>query len=445
MSWMAAFRPNRRRVLGLVAAAPFAFGVARAAQPLDGAGFGLAGGVAADQSKALQIALGAARAQGRTLLLPGGQLIVSNIDFPDGVHVAGQPDTVLLAPHGQAVGKATNADNLLIEDVTFNGDTTDETPDLPGLLQVEGSSGVTLRRCRFSRAGTAGLLLTDSGATIEDCGFEQLDLAIFSNDSRGLTIRGNRIEKCGNGGILIWRDAPGHDGSIVTGNAIAGVLARSGGSGQNGNGINLFRADDVIVADNVISDCDFSAVRANTTRNAIIRNNNCRNMQETAIWSEFAFSGSVIEGNVIDGAASGISITNLAEGGTLATCNGNIVRNLAASSTNPDARPVGIYVESETTVVGNTVSAVPGIGILAGNGPYLKDVLIADNVVTGAETGIAISVVEGIGAVRVAGNMIAGAQTALAGMRWQDVASRDLAADAGKFPGVSVEGNVVAS
>ncbi len=93
--------------------------------------------------------------------------------------------------------------------------------------------------------------------------------------------------------------------------------------------------------------------------------------------------------------------------------------------------------------MGNTVSAVPGIGILAGYGPYLKNVVIADNVVTGVQTGIAVSVADGAGPVRIAGNMIAGAQTALAGMRWQDVASRDLAADAGNFPGVSVEGNVV--
>src|SRR5690606_25018125 len=143
------------------------------------------------------------------------------------------------------------------------------------------------------------------------------------------------------------RDEAGHDGSVVSGNTIERINWTAGGNGQNGNGVNVFRADDVIVADNVISDCAFTAVRVNAGRNTQVRGNTCLNSGEVAIFSEFGFSGSLIADNIIDGAATGIDITNLDSGGYLATCTGNIVRNIhPASAVNPDTRPVATYAEA---------------------------------------------------------------------------------------------------
>ena len=410
-----------------------------------GEDFGIVPGDVADQSGAVQAALDAAHDRGRPLLLPAGHIFVQNLEIPGGVRVEGVPGgTVLIAWQDNPIGKALIANDLWLEGIGFSGAPGGAASD-HGLLVVESSVGVNISNCRFLIAGTSGLLLQDAAATIADCSFDQLDVAIFSHNSRGLTIRGNRISNCANGGVLIWRDAPGADGSIVTGNRISSVLARAGGSGQNGNAVNLFRADDVVVSDNVVSDCDFSAVRANSTRNCAIRGNTCTNIREVALYSEFAFSGSVISGNIVDGAAGGISITNLDQGGQLAVCAGNIVRNIFPSSpTNPDARPVGIYVEAETTVTGNTVQNVPGPGIAAGYGPYLRNVVIADNVISGADTAIAVSVVEKAGPVRIAGNMISGTRTApIVGMAWEKVVSADLLADAAKFPAVTLADNIV--
>jgi uncharacterized secreted repeat protein (TIGR03808 family) len=210
--------------------------------------------------------------------------------------------------------------------------------------------------------------------------------------------------------------------------------------------VSIYRADEVIVADNRISDCAFSAVRINTGKNCQIRGNVCIGSGEVAIFSEFAFSGSVIADNIIDGAAQGISITNLDQGGHLATCSGNIVRNIAPrSANNPDTQPVGIYAEADTVVSGNTVDTVPGAGIVAGFGPYVRNLVVADNLVTNAMIGIAVSVVQqqSPGPVRVSGNLVSGAQQGIVGMEWDKVVSQDLTKEAGRYPNVTVDGNTV--
>jgi uncharacterized secreted repeat protein (TIGR03808 family) len=412
---------------------------------LTGTEFGIVPSSTDDQSAAVQAAFDAAHEQGRPLLLPAGQIFVQNLAFPARARIVGQPgQTVLVGRLDNPVGTAETAIDLMLEGVGFSAGVGGPGGER-ALLEVADSSGVLLSNCQFVLSNSSGLLLRNSAATIADCTFDQLDVAVFSHDSRGLIVRSNRISACANGGILIWRGQPGPDGSIVSGNRVSGILAKGGGNGQNGNAINVFRADNVIVEGNVIDDCDFSAVRINSARNASIRGNTCTNLREVGIYSEFAFTGSVISGNVVDGAAGGISITNLDQGGEIAVCTGNIVRNITANSpTNPDVTPYGIYAEANTSIVGNTVSAVPGPGIIAGYGPYLKNVVIADNVISDADTGIGVSVVDKAGAVKIAGNLISGAKShAIVGLAWEKVVTPDLAADAAKYPNVAIVDNTV--
>ena len=411
-----------------------------------GSDFGIVAGSLDDQSKAVQQALDAAHEQGRPLLLPGGQIFVQNLEFRSNTRVLGQPGaTVLISWLDNLIGKAELANNLVLDGIGFAGTPSDTESD-HGLLQVTDSIGVRISNCQFLLAKTSGVLLQNSEAVIAECVFDQLDVAIFSHNSRGLTIRDNQISKCGNGGILIWRDASGPDGSIVTGNRLSHILARSGGDGQNGNGINVFRADHVVVSDNVIDDCAFSAIRANSASDCAIRGNTCTNLGEVAIYSEFGFSGAVISGNIVDGAATGVSITNLDQGGHLATCSGNIIRNIGKEPPSGAAgSSFGIYVEADTAVTGNTISSVAGAAIGAGYGPFLRNVLIADNVITNVDTAVGISVVNGIGAVRIAGNLISGVRhDVFTGAEWEKVVSTDLLADGGRFPTVTIEGNAVA-
>ena len=138
----------------------------------------------------------------------------------------------------------------------------------------------------------------------------------------------NTINGAGNNGIQVWRRQTGDDGTIVVDNRIENIDNRSGGSGQYGNAINVFRAGNVIVRGNRIRNCAFSAVRGNAASNIQIEGNSISDAREVAIYAEFGFEGALIANNTVDGAAIGISVTNFNEGGRLAVVQGNIIRNL---------------------------------------------------------------------------------------------------------------------
>ncbi len=432
---------NRRQALAGIGMASLAVTAAHAAAPLNAEDFGVIAALPDDQSKAMQAALDAAAAQGATLLLPAGAIFVRDLQLPGQLSIEGVPGaTQFTAWNGGRIAQARDVSNLVLRNVGFDARNAG-TIDGDALLDITGSHAITLERCSFANSPASALRITDSGVTVTNCDFARhADAAIHAMDSRGLLITGNSISDCGNAGIRIWRSASGADGSIITGNRIAKVDWRGGGNGQNGNGINVFRADEVIVADNHIADCAFSAIRLNATNNSQVSGNMCLRSGEVAIFSEFGFSGSVIANNIVDGAAGGISMTNLDSGGQLAVCSGNIVRNITPLSlVNPDTRPYGIAAQADAAVTGNTVQNVPGVAISAGYGPFLRNVMISGNVVSTANIGIAVSVVDGAGPVHIANNLISNARDhAVVGMAWRDIVEPDLISNANRFANVTV-------
>jgi len=451
-SFMTGHFSSRRSVLGGLAAGLALSAVATsvwAAQPIDAAqDFGLDPNDAGDQTQKLQAALNAAAGEGRLLLLPAGNFSVAGLTLPSGLNMTGIPGkTILTTPGSSRLGFMSGTSGSLFTGITFQANTPESAAGVNGLIEIESSTGVTFQQCEFLNAAGNGIAASGSAVTIEDCRFAGATAAaIHSQNGQGFIIRGNRINGADNAGIRIWRDAPGADGSIISGNQIRKIDWKDGGNGQNGNGISIYNAEEVIVSDNHISDCAFSAVRINTGKNCQIRGNVCVGSGETAIYSEFAFSGSVIADNIVDGAATGIAITNMDQGGHLATCTGNIVRNIAPhSTTNPDAQPVGIYAEADVVVANNTIDTVPGAGIVAGFGPYVRNVVVSNNLITNAMIGIGVSVVQeqSPGPVRVTGNMISGAQQGIIGMEWQKVVSDDLAKEASRYPNITVSDNTI--
>ncbi|MDB5588255.1 MAG: family TAT-translocated repetitive protein [Devosia sp.] len=437
---------RRHFVASLGATGVLAPALARASDALHAVDFGVVPGIADDQSKSLQDAIVAASASGQKLVLPPGTIFVADIAFASRVAIEGTPgSTQLTGWNGGSIGAFTSVSDAKVANVIFAGSADDAAGGLSAILAVVSSLSVSFTQCSFIDSPTTGLFITDSAVTISDCDFRgHGDAAIHALDNRDLLITGNRISDCGNAGIRIWRSEGGSDGSIISENRIWNIKANDGGNGQNGNGINVFKADDVIVSDNHIADCAFTAVRLNTTNNTQVSGNTCLNSGEVAIFSEFAFSGSVIANNIVDGAAGGISMTNYNEGGHLAICTGNIVRNIAPRSlVNPDTTPFGIAAEAEAAVTGNTVTRVPGPAFVAGYGPYLSNVLIASNVMYDILIGVAVSVAPGAGNAQIANNMIFDPEHAVVGMAWADMVEPDLIANAAKYPQLTIANNTV--
>jgi uncharacterized secreted repeat protein (TIGR03808 family) len=420
------FHPNRRLVLA-GAAAGLAVLPARAQQAINGPI------IDGDQTEFVQNAFINGFETGR-VALPAGRFRVSNLDFPGGLVIEGIPGMTCLVADGDTIGTVSAQTNLVLRDIGFTGNSGDSP-----LLTIDGSGPVTLERCHFLDAPGIALQISNSGAIVRDCTFSSLgDAAIHALDNQQLLVNGNVISNCGNAGIRIWRSEPGLDGSIITNNRISTIDWRGGGNGQNGNGVNVFRAHGVIVASNFITDCAFTAVRLNTTNNTQVTGNTCLRSGEVAIFSEFAFSGSVIANNIVDGAATGISMTNLDSGGHIAVCSGNIVRNISPrSEVNPDTVPIGIAAEAEASITGNTIHNVPGLALLAGYGPYLRNVTIASNTVADCDIGIGISVVEGAGTACLAGNLISARQHDVVGLAWAEIVEPDLLANIDRCPNVT--------
>jgi uncharacterized secreted repeat protein (TIGR03808 family) len=441
------FRLSRRGFVVGVAALGAAATVrpATAASTLDAGELGVVAGSGNDQTVALEAAMADAATQGKPLFLPAGDYRIADLQIPANLSVMGGGRARLVPAGSGRLAYIANVTDVVLDGVIFSGEGGVLGSD-QGLLEVFSADRVSIGNCRFLASPGDGIRITDSAAAIESCDIAgQGAIGIFSLDSRGLMINGNLVEDCGNGGILIWGSEPRRDGSIVMGNVVQNIRADGGGNGQNGNGINVYRCDQVIVTDNQITSCAFSAVRLNATRNTQVRGNACINSGEVAIFSEFGFSGSVIADNVVDKAAGGISMTNFDQGGRLATCSGNIVRNITpGSAVNPDTTAFGIAAEADAVVSGNAIDGVPGVGIAAGWGPYLRNVVVTGNAVRDVEVGIAISVADGAGRAVVTGNNVSEARRAgIAGTAWTDIRTADLERDADGYPNLRVSGNNV--
>lgn len=387
-----------------------------------------------DQSRALQEAINAAAGSRVPLFFPPGVYRAADVMLPSGAHLVGVHGASRIAlGYGASIFASSRAEQITLNGLTFEG-ASRPLPEKRGLLTIRNTREFVMRDCTLTGAGGVALVLEGTDGEIAQNIFTgAAKAAIFSLDATGLAIRNNTIRNIGNNGILVWRSDKGDDGTLITGNRIEDIAARDGGSGQNGNAVNIFRAANVIVADNRIKNCAFSAVRGNAAGNMQVRGNTTSSLGEVAIYSEFDFEGAVITNNVIDGAALGISVTNFNHGGRLAIVQGNLIRNLVTRGkafVDQEARGIGIGVEADTVVSGNVIEKAPVAGIWLGWKEYLRDVSVTGNIVRQSRIGIAVQVSKGAGSALVADNLISGATMgAILGMDGLQRVTGDLARD----------------
>jgi uncharacterized secreted repeat protein (TIGR03808 family) len=363
-----------------------------------------------DQTRALQTAIDRAAQRGAPLLLAPGLFRTGRLDLRPNTRLIGSArQTVLEFTGGGAFLIAREAPGVRLEGVVIDGSLLGiDAAEGTGLVTLINCDGVALSDLDVRRGLLNGIALTGCSGRISDCDVRDMSQAgIFSLDARGLDISHNAVMDCANNGIQVWRSTPGEDGTTVTSNRISRIATKGGGTGQNGNGVNVFRAGGVVVSANRIEDCAYSAVRGNSSDNIQMTGNSCRKIGEVALYAEFAFSGALIANNIVDHAAGGIAVTNFNDGGRLAVVQGNVIRNLFRREFEPvDKRGIGIGVEADAAVSGNVIEDAPTAGISAGWGPYLRDVAITGNLIRKAGIGIMVSSDPKAGPCLISQNMI---------------------------------------
>ena len=369
---------------------------------------GLRAGSKKDQTRILQRAIDSSSKTGTPVILPAGRFVVGALRLHSGTRLIGaQGASTLAYGGGTKFIIAKGASDIVIKDLTIDG-----WKSAGELLSLNSCNNVVLHNVHALNARSNAISLNRTSGTVTDCTIKNAgDAGIFSQDASDLEISHNLVTDCANNGILVWQSEPGNDGTILTANRIARIKAKRGGSGQYGNGINIFRAHGVTVTSNRITDCAYSAIRANASSNVVMIANNCSAIGEVALYAEFGFEGALIANNLIDMAATGIAVTNFNEGGRLAIVQGNLVRNLFRREHEPqDKRGIGIGVEADTVVMGNIIENAATAGLTIGWGHYMRDVTANGNVIRDSKSGILITSNKDAGTCLITNNMISNAK-----------------------------------
>lgn len=411
--------------------------------------FGLRAGSAEDQSGILQRALTEAARREAPLVVAPGRYRIASVVLPEGARLAGVPGaTRLIAAQATPLLLGRRVKRLAVSGLVLDGLDL-RVADRTGLLSLDDVGEVALDEIEFVNAGAIGLVLQKAAGRVQRCRFRTMrDSALFSLDSRGLTIQGNTVEDCGNNGIQIWRSQPGDDQSLVRGNRLNRIRNDLGGDGPYGNGISLFRAGGVIVEGNTLRDCALSFIRNNSGSGVQMLGNQGRRCGEVGLYSEFAFEGTIMANNLIEDCAQGATMTNLDHGGRLAVFANNIVRN-AQKGLAPKGKELiggmGVHVEAEASVTGNVIEGVSDVGISLGWSWGMRNLVCTGNMVRRTGIGIGVSLVPKERNALIAGNVISEAKLgAVVGTEYGKPVTGDLtqAADR-RAAGVKIENNAV--
>ncbi|MBU2532427.1 MAG: TIGR03808 family TAT-translocated repetitive protein [Alphaproteobacteria bacterium] len=349
----------------------------------------------ADATGRLQSAFDRAARLAKPVRLAAGHYPVrGDLRLPAALKLDGQDGLATIDLIGQGAIIADGAGAITVRGLTVDGTASQRPSEHDALMALTACRDLSLSDLYLRMAPANALKLWQCSGTVSHCRFEHIaHTAINSGNADGLSITANRIDHAGNNGIVVWRDTQGADATAITLNRISHIRSDAGGSGQNGNAINAFRSGHVLISSNIIAHCAYSAVRCNAASNAQIIANNCRHLGEVALYAEFGFEGAIIANNIVDHAATGIEVTNFDHGGRLATVQGNVIRNLVRREHEPvDKRGIGIGVEADTVVNGNTIENAATSGIAIGWGRFMRHVAVQGNLVRDAEAGITISV-----------------------------------------------------
>jgi len=402
-----------------------------------------------DAAPALGRRLREAARTGAAVRLPTGVVALRSLELPDGATLIGvRGRTVLKLLGAGPLLQARFARRIALESLILDG-ADGVVPPGRGLADFADVLELSMDDCVIRRSTARGVNLLRSGGRFAQNTIEHVrETGYFSLDGLGVDIDGNRIRECGDNGAQIWTTSAGRfDGSRLRGNTIEDIHNLSGGTGEYGNGVNVFRAGGVVVERNRIYRCAYTAVRNNAGHDVSVVGNDCKTFGEKAMYAEFGARRSVFRDNRIDDAGGGVAVANAAQGTDVGSVTGNVITNIGERHPDREFGPnmfwlTGILAESNCEISGNTVIDCAWIGIAFAD--PRRNLRAEGNRLEGHDYGVAVAVGEGLGAAAVLRNRIGrsrkAAVAAMAGLTFQpgDLASPGAA---GKYPRIVVSGN----
>lgn len=388
---------------------------------------------AANPSAALSSAISAAIAQGRPLFIDPGSYTVSNVVITGSLDLIGVPGkvTLKLASGANAILVLQNFGRARLSGLIFDG--VNLTPSdsygvgYRALVVAQRTtstiSRLAVERCVFQHADGYGLGLSQCAASIADSDFNDLFAATGAENHEGFVFEDSRLSAMRNNGVVMSRDAGTPTITRIVGNRINGVARTTPEStGYQGNGVLIEAESNVVVAQNEIYDCAFTAVRLNGCTRSRVSQNHCDKHGEVAIYVEGFSNGRqiandgfdvVVSDNVINDAGVGVAIANIDNSGRLGVIANNVIRRIskrtvAAGTANQYTSP-GKAIAAETCVLiaNNFVEdAFQGVDLSAGS--YTQDSVIIGNVLRKTTLAMGVSTVTGAKEVLIGDNLAAG-------------------------------------
>lgn len=312
-------------------------------------------GTGADQTSNFQSAINAAQSQQLPLFVPAGTYGINTVNITAPIEICSSPGGAnLVSWNSQAplINIAPSSPGnpfgfVRLSFLAMNGQGAAFSGGISNAALIMGSevTQLLIENCSLANSSYHGIYVSEcSGSTIVNNYINNnAQTGIFVIDGAYL-IEDNHVDSSGNGSIRVWNSSISGNNSIVRNNNISNTGSTSG-DGQNGNAINVFQANFVTIISNTIYNSAFSAIRLNASSNCQIIGNNSYSCNETAIFVEAPgagdqYVGAVIDGNIIDICGTGISVTNVNQGGRRAVITSNQVTNV---TNNTITYPGGSY------------------------------------------------------------------------------------------------------
>ncbi len=383
----------------------------------------------------LQTVLDAARSQGRPLFFQPGTYdsgtttILTSNGGGKPLQARAVPGSVVLRFTGSNIFfRIEGQADVRFDGLTFDGQNrplTDYVSQRPAFIAVAANArNVAFENCAIVNSPGIGIYVASGAeALIRGSSLSAHSIGIWSENAK-ISVLARSLDSMANNGIAIWRDSITGDSSTISGNLINGIETAAGGTGQNGNGVSIFRAVGVTVTDNKIFATKYSAVRCNGGGLYNICNNNIYNTREVAIFIEapgagIDLTGCVVSNNCLDTVGNGINVANSGQfsDGTARSVviEGNRISNILnnpipdAGYYPPSTIGNGITVEQDCVVSGNLIESAARVGIQAGVNTGARDLVLTGNLVRNAAIGIGVSNDAVTGADRsivVSGNVV---------------------------------------